>query len=727
MLGWLAAAAAPILIQLLSRRKYRETPWAAMEFLRAAVKRRSRRIRFEQWLLLAVRTLLIVLVVSAVAEPYVDSSGMALSPGQGVHHVMVFDGSFSMAYKPADKSRFDRAKELARRIVEESSRSDAFSLMLMSRRPRVIVNAALDRAAILREIDDLRLSDEIAELPPAVARLRWLVDETREQNPRLDRHEVYFLTDLQRTTWAPKLSETARVEFLRQTSELANSAALIVYDVGRPHADNLAVVDLRPVDPPVLAGRVASLRVSLKDFGRRARPRQNVDLLVDGRRIARKEVDVSPGGSAEVEFSYLFDAPGDHSIEVAAPGDALDIDNHRFLALPVRREIRVLCIDGRPSGERFQGAADYLAVALAPREQLSDNARLRVETAAESALLERNLADYDCLFLCNVARFSAGEAHALSAYLQGGGGVVFFLGDRVRAESYNRELGVAGQGSSSLKRGATAGLPSSAGENFRKNTAGQASSGTQTPGDQLFQRAGRAGGVEILPARLGKVVYRPQFRLDPLGFRHPILQAFRGRGQSGLLTTPVFKYYQLELPNDSSATTVLAMADCVPLIVERRVGQGRVVLVATSAEPGWSALPLWPSFVPLVQEIAAFCAADRLQRCNVMVGDRAALSFADTAQSGIYVVRFDSPPGDERTFAVNVDPLESNLARIEPEELRAKVWPEVPFQHQTVWQDLDAAAVGGTDRSESGLHVVLLYCVLGLLLADTFFGWKLGH
>lgn len=152
-----------------------------------------------------------------------------------------------------------------------------------------------------------------------------------------------------------------------------------------------------------------------------------------------------------------------------------------------------------------------------------------------------------------------------------------------------------------------------------------------------------------------------------------------------------------------------------------------MVLVATSAEPGWSALPLWPSFVPLVQEIAAFCAADRLQQCNVMVGDRAALSFADTAQSGIHVVRLDPPPGDERMFAVNVDPLESDLARIELEELRAEVWPEVPFQHQTVWQDLDTATVGGTDRSESGLHVVLLYCVLGLLLADTFFSWKFGH
>ncbi len=41
MLGWLAAA--PWLIHLLRRRKYRQTAWAAMDFLMAAMKRRTRR------------------------------------------------------------------------------------------------------------------------------------------------------------------------------------------------------------------------------------------------------------------------------------------------------------------------------------------------------------------------------------------------------------------------------------------------------------------------------------------------------------------------------------------------------------------------------------------------------------------------------------------------------------------------------------------------------------
>ncbi len=128
MLGWLAAAAAPWLIHLLTRRKHRETPWAAMDFLIAAVKRQSRRIRLEQLLLLLLRTLVIVAVVMAVAEPYVEHAGAVFSPGGSTHRVLVIDSSYSMAYKPGDRSRFDQAKLWAAEIVEHSTPGDGFTL-----------------------------------------------------------------------------------------------------------------------------------------------------------------------------------------------------------------------------------------------------------------------------------------------------------------------------------------------------------------------------------------------------------------------------------------------------------------------------------------------------------------------------------------------------------------------------------------------------------------------
>ena len=82
----------PIVIHLLNRRKYREVPWAAMRFLLAAIRKNRRRLRVEQWLLLAIRTLVVLLVVSAMAKPFLESFGAVIA-GQRTHKVIVIDGS----------------------------------------------------------------------------------------------------------------------------------------------------------------------------------------------------------------------------------------------------------------------------------------------------------------------------------------------------------------------------------------------------------------------------------------------------------------------------------------------------------------------------------------------------------------------------------------------------------------------------------------------------------
>ena len=501
MLGWLAVAAAPLLIQLLTRRKHRETDWAAMEILRAAVRQRSRRLRFEHWLLAAVRTLLIVLVVAAVAGPFLNSTGANAPLGRGVHRVLVLDDSMSMGCKTADKTRLDQAKSLARQIIGDSPQSDVFSLVLMCR-PRTMIDASFDRAAVIRELDKLEPTDDIASLPATVEEVSKLTAEDRDKSPPFDRRQVIFISDLQRTTWAPAISTTERTELLKRTDALAEAASLAVLDVGDRQADNLAVVDLKPDDPPVLTGTPSLIRVKLNNYGAKEISNQQVDLLVNGLRIGREQIDVPPNGSAEAMFSYTFDAPGDYKLEAVASGDSLAADNHRTLSLHVQDAIRALCIDGRPSGERLQGAADYLATALAAAKATSSRIRLQVETAGENALLECNLSDYDCVFLCDVARFTSAEARSLDAYLRNGGGVVFFLGDRVDGENYNRELTIQ----PSIKLGATAGLPSSDRKDIQENTAGQASSGTHGQSG--------AGGVNILPARLGEIVDRPIYRID---------------------------------------------------------------------------------------------------------------------------------------------------------------------------------------------------------------------
>ena len=568
---------------------------------------------------------------------------------------------------------------------------------------------------------------------------------------------------MQRLTWRAALHAGARSDFLRASRELAEAATISLIDVGQPPAENLAVTGLEAAEAIVPVGQSVALRATLKQFGRSGRspaggtpaPRgtpappsaitgrmpvlQVVELFVDGQRSDQQRLEIPPGGTAAVDFTCRLDSPGEHAIEVRAAATRRTFNKHRFLIVSARHALRALCVDGRPSGAAFHGAADYLAAALGPQGdgEAAGRGPIRAEVAAESALMDRSLADYDCVFLCNVAQFTAGEARTLDAYLQSGGNLIFFLGDQVLADRYNRELGVAG------------GRPES-----------HVSPGVPLPGTSPADPAA-PGPIRMLPARLGAVVDQPQYRLDPLGYRHPILQVFRGRGQTGLLTTPVAKHYRLLPPRDGRAETVLALADGDPLVVAAPVHRGTVTLVATSADPSWTALPLWPSFVPLVQEMAAWGAAAQQGRRNLLVGqpleawfaasavarpatatlkspdgsvrsvplraegDYAVLDCAQTAASGVYTVNLGSSGQPAATFAVNVDPAESDLAPVNPDELRNGVWQGVRFTLGTVPRET-AAAAAATTHPVYRFQVDLLWGALALLLGETALGWVLG-
>jgi hypothetical protein len=558
----------------------------------------------------------------------------------------------------------------------------------------------------------LKLSHSGSDLPSSLARVEETVRKARRENPKIARQEIYFLTDLGRVGWLPESQNSAAWrQFQERSRRLAESAALVVIDLGQSGADNVAVTDVRCSEQLATTSATVTLETSLKNFGRQERSRVGVDLVVGGRQIRRQLVDLPAGGEVPLAFSYRFDAPGDHVAEVRVDEDRLQIDDHRWLALQVKRAIRVLCIDGHPSATPFEGAADYLAYALAPRGRESDRTVVYPHVVPESRLLEVDLDQYDCVFLANVAQFTPSEARVLENYLKAGGSLVFFLGDQVMASRYNREL---------------------AGADPKK--------------------------PRLLPARLGDVVDSPQSQLDPRGFRHPIARAFRGHPKA--LNTRVEKYFQLLIPPRSKAEIVLALEGGEPLMVEEPIHRGRVVLFATSAEPSWTLMPKWPSFVPIIRETLSYLVADKMGYRNLTVGeplgaalapgagdaslsiqrpdgrsetlavrsrgDQSYWSYSDTLISGVYVVRSASSASRGEVFAVNVDTEESDLAKLSPEELREEVWPDIPFEHQTTWQDTEEDPITRITQPSS-LSRWLLYAVLGLLLVETYLARLFGN
>jgi hypothetical protein len=742
MLGWLAAAAAPLLIHLWSRRKYREVPWAAVTFLLAAMRRSARRIQLQQWLLLAVRTLIIVLVVLAVAEPYGTGSLAGGPSGAPAHNVIVIDGSYSMAARVGEATLFEHSKRLAAELVRESGPGDSFTVILLAEPAATILGRdVIDQAAVASQIESLPQPHTGGDLARALS----LVDEALDDADRWKtdvRKEVYVFSDLQRVSW----SEAAVAERL---GALAKRARLVAIDVSAGPLGNLAVTQLSLADPYVTTSGETTIEGTLHQFG--AQPRNDcvVELVIDDVPVAEQKVSVPAGGDASVRFAYRFRTAGEHAVSLRANADALPLDDTRWLIAPARDDVRVLCVEGK------SGAAKYLADALDPDP--ADSSPVRPEIVSDGDLAELELAEFDCVFLCNVARLTASEFERVSRYAATGGGVVVFLGDRVQAEAYNAAPsgGVWRNGGASFNSISDFGFRIAELQSGSESAIRNPQSAMETPKERV---------EALLPVRIGDVVNQHSFSVDPLEYRHPIVAPFRGRERAGLLTTPIARYYRLTvLPDRAGAEVVAALAAGDPWIVAAPVGRGRVVVVATdgsltsidaeTTEP-WTAWPTWPSFLPLVREMLAYAVGGQRDVWQQPVGsplsprgresqqvgesvdilrpdgrtaavqvesggDGGVWSYDGTDRSGIYSARA-ARESDRRLFAVNVDTRESDLAKIEPQQLP----PEMFVSSRP---DAGGEGVTGEFSSEQGWQQSLLFAAFGLLLVESLMAWHFGR
>src|SRR5262245_22592765 len=240
MLAWGAAAALPFLIHLWSRRRYRQENWAAMAFLMAAVEKNASRVRLEQWLLLAVRMTMLGLFALALADPqFTISAGQAGDPSSGnTHIILVIDGSYSMGYQDNDKSRFEEAKEIAKRRVASGQPGDAYALVLMTDPPHVVIaEPVVEMRRVGREIDDLRLTHGGASLAANLTEIEAIALRTSESADRHGLCQVVFLTDLQRATWGQVDTEESRTRLTR----LESIATLELIDLSQADEANLAI------------------------------------------------------------------------------------------------------------------------------------------------------------------------------------------------------------------------------------------------------------------------------------------------------------------------------------------------------------------------------------------------------------------------------------------------------------------------------------------------------
>src|SRR5262249_20126652 len=150
---------------------------------------------------------------------------------------------------------FERARTLAAELARTSAAGDGLSVVLLAGPAQAVVSGpAEDTAKVAREIEALRCPHGAADLGAA---LQLVAELLRRAPGKFAQREVYFFSDLQRSTWAPPTSPGGA--WTEPWSRVHAQAQLFVIDVGRTDAENLAVTGLSLADPLAVTGTRTTL------------------------------------------------------------------------------------------------------------------------------------------------------------------------------------------------------------------------------------------------------------------------------------------------------------------------------------------------------------------------------------------------------------------------------------------------------------------------------------
>ncbi len=649
----LAGVAIPVLIHLLNRRRARVVQWGAMRFLLEAMASQNRRIRIEEIILLAMRCLLVALLAMALARPFLPSrtmvswalvipavliaavlvaiaaaswsqrrtrtrllavagvlillAGVSTLVEQVLQHrfwesgagdkdiVLVIDGSMSMTVEVDGKSNFQRAIDEARAVVEAARPADAFGIVLAGEVPEEIVPApSSDRREVLARLDSLQPVGGVMRVGEAMESAARCLAEGSNAGKK-----VLIITDRQSTGW--QLDDPEQWEHIarrltqpREGKALPTKPTVVCRTLSLPETFNNAALAAVTLGRSVVGtDRDLKITAEVANTGTSPITPAAVELTVDGGQpetLTTQEIE--PGSSETVTFEHRFDQPGRHMVQVrVAVDDDLADDNLAVRCVEVAEKLPVLVIDGSVAGDESRRVGRYVADALAPIPSGDDdedgptdpNDEIRCLFAPEVVELAdvgrmTDLGKYALFVLANVPELPSDIASAIAEHVQTGAGLMIACGQWSQPAFYN-------------EWSTSAGLP-------------------------------------VAPARLGeKRQVRPEqpAKFATRTFSHPALS--RLAAPRRVDEVQVFAYWPMTLDSGDPDVQVGGLLDDgSPLLVERRLGEGRIAQLPVSLQRSDTTLTGKGNFVTFVHELATYLSGGMLQQPNLQPGERMFLS-----------------------------------------------------------------------------------------------------
>jgi hypothetical protein len=703
LLGGIAALAIPIIIHLFHKSRFKVVRWGAMHLLENVIRTNQRRIKFEQWLLVALRAALPVILALLMARP-VWKGAQALLGDAKTSTVALLDNSYSMQATRAGLSTWTTARDTTEHLLNDLKRGSEAQLVLMGEGGSAVIDTpTYDPSRLVQALHTLSPSYGSATVPSALDFASNVFAKMHESS-----RSLVVLTDFQRVSF--EQSEDALItQMLDRLRKQQVPPNIVFFDVGQEVTDNVAIESLDLSKLLVGVGQKIQVRANIRNFGDAQYPDLRVYFKVDGKEKAASQIKLGPRQNAQVLFTHKFEEAGSHVIEISEDADALKADNSLFASVPVRDKLPVVLVNGDPNPEPLKGETDFAEIALQPfgmaRVELAD--LIAPKVIRVDGLKADVLTGVSVLMLANVSRLDDAQVKLVEEFVRNGGGLLIAPGNRTDAAWWNNVLFKAGKGLLPYELGALGG-----------DTAG--------------------AGVSVVAQH----------------FEHPALELFNDP-RNGSLSEGVIKQW-FKLKDDGAAHTegapsILARLDSNdPFLAEKQFGEGRVFQLATAIDADWSNLPVRPTYLPLMQRLTTYLASTVYPPRNLRVGGaliaflpigdagkvatlttpngqsvevpivkkgtRGVAEFARTQSPGLYVL---TPPDKKALhYVVNASRRESDLQKLTEKEIDdfAKAHDVKVVHNEAEYKQLEHTRRFGREFWKPLLLVLLVGCYGELLL-----------
>ena len=658
-LGGLAALGIPVFVHLLRRHVTTPRPVSSLMFFERGTQSSTRHRRLRYLLLFALRFALILLIVLAFANPFLRR---AAAGANSRLLLIVLDNSFSMH----EGTRFADAKQQALATLAAKPHAQKAQIMALGGQLEVLTQPISDDTQLRAALESIEPGDGHASFGELGRDLRTLGETVRLPA------ELDLFSDMQRSAMPANFADMVMPQnvklILHPVAQSAPPANWTVESFNAP----AELAD--PKDP-----KRSRVQATIAGYNSPAATK-TVSLVVNGRTVASRKVDVPANGRATVEFTPLDVGYGFNRCEVRIEGgDAFPADDASVFAVRRSDPERVLFVHA--AGDTR--SALYFGAAL----DSAAHASFVLQSVAAEQATDLDPSRFAFVVLSDAMALPSIFEHALTAYIAKGGSVLIALGT---SSAHHQRIPLWG------------------------GDAGD-------PRD--YARNGGAASVGIVD------------------FSYPALvQAQPGTDNGGWSEVKIF----YAVPADPAQSRVAArLADGTPLLLEKQNGEGRILLLASGFDNLTNDLPLHPIFVAFVDRTARYLSgteqlsSSRLVDSYVQLRATAqtsaaagsvevidpdghrplSLAEARTAQSlrlaraGFYQIHFAN--GRDAVIGVNPDRRESNLEPMTPDLLA--LW-----SGSSTGAGVPQSASAVPDESQYRLQSFWWYVMLLVLLVAAF-------